>query len=176
MSSWTVPMPAARCSRGCVPRAWVRYCMVAEKDLVDPDDPMGGRQGTGDRTGPPPILSELQRKAVDVIVAALASRRPAVVLLHGVTGSGKTEVYLHALEEVVRQGRQGLVLVPEILPHSPGGGPLPGPAWGSVSPCCIPRSPRRSGWTNGGASSAGPCPWPSGPARACSPPWPIWPW
>jgi len=35
-------------------------------------------------------------------------------LLHGVTGSGKTEIYLRALTEVVKQGRQAIVLVPEI--------------------------------------------------------------
>ena len=35
-------------------------------------------------------------------------------LLHGVTGSGKTELYLRAIDEVVKQGREALVLVPEI--------------------------------------------------------------
>src|SRR5262249_42509466 len=40
--------------------------------------------------------------------------RGRVFLLHGITGSGKTEVYLQALAEVIGRGRRGLVLVPEI--------------------------------------------------------------
>jgi primosomal protein N' (replication factor Y) (superfamily II helicase) len=46
--------------------------------------------------------------------AAALRRAPRPVLLHGVTGSGKTEVYLHATEAALQQGRQALVLVPEI--------------------------------------------------------------
>jgi primosomal protein N' (replication factor Y) len=46
--------------------------------------------------------------------AATGSTPPAVFLLHGVTGSGKTEVYLQALAEAVKLGKRGIVLVPEI--------------------------------------------------------------
>jgi primosomal protein N' (replication factor Y) (superfamily II helicase) len=54
-------------------------------------------------------LTPAQRTALAQI---LASERP--VLLHGVTGSGKTEVYLQALEAVIERGKRGIVLVPEI--------------------------------------------------------------
>src|SRR5690606_39284851 len=59
----------------------------------------------------PPALNADQQAAVDA-VAGLASFKP--VLLHGITGSGKTEVYLHAAQRVLAQGRQVLLLVPEI--------------------------------------------------------------
>ena len=45
---------------------------------------------------------------------ALAAAGIKPFLLHGVTGSGKTEIYLRAIEEVVRQGKEAIVLVPEI--------------------------------------------------------------
>lgn len=59
-------------------------------------------------------LNADQRRALDVIVAQLQARQHKTVLIHGVTGSGKTEVYIQAIEEVVRFGRNAIVLVPEI--------------------------------------------------------------
>jgi len=59
-------------------------------------------------------LTDEQESALESIVAALRSGVARTFLLHGITGSGKTEVYLQALAAVARLGRQGIVLVPEI--------------------------------------------------------------
>ena len=59
-------------------------------------------------------LSALQSDAARQITGLVAARRFATALLEGVTGSGKTEVYFEAVAEAVRQGRQCLILMPEI--------------------------------------------------------------
>jgi primosomal protein N' (replication factor Y) (superfamily II helicase) len=59
-------------------------------------------------------LNPDQQAALDAILAALRDRRHETTLLHGVTGSGKTEVYIRAIDEVIQYGRQAIVLVPEI--------------------------------------------------------------
>ena len=59
-------------------------------------------------------LNEEQDQALRTIVDCLRSQQHQTFLLHGVTGSGKTEVYIQAIREVVSYGRQAIVLVPEI--------------------------------------------------------------
>lgn len=61
-----------------------------------------------------PTLSEPQAEAANAIIAAVQAKTFSVHLLDGVTGSGKTEVYFEAVAEAVREGRQALILLPEI--------------------------------------------------------------
>jgi len=68
----------------------------------------------GSRSPVAPELTADQHEALRPILAALQARRAEARLLHGVTGSGKTEVYLRAAASALEQGRGAIVLVPEI--------------------------------------------------------------
>ncbi|MDN4165239.1 primosomal protein N' [Cytophagales bacterium LB-30] len=59
-----------------------------------------------------PPLSKEQEQAKEAIITALSEKE--VCLLQGVTGSGKTEIYMHLIEETIYNGHQALLLVPEI--------------------------------------------------------------
>ena len=61
-----------------------------------------------------PELTPDQARAFEEIEAALGAGSGGRFLLHGITGSGKTEVYLRCIEEALRMGRSALVLIPEI--------------------------------------------------------------
>src|SRR5690554_7020058 len=63
---------------------------------------------------PPPKPNPEQENALRLITSALQKRVPETFLLHGVTGSGKTEVYLRAIEETLQRGKKAIYLVPEI--------------------------------------------------------------
>ena len=59
-------------------------------------------------------LNPAQHRALESITSAVKQNQHKTILVHGITGSGKTEVYIQAIEEVISYGRQAIVLVPEI--------------------------------------------------------------
>ncbi|MFN8377921.1 MAG: primosomal protein N' [Anaerolineae bacterium] len=63
---------------------------------------------------PPPELTPAQRDVWTPIARSMDEGEAGVFLLHGVTGSGKTEIYLRAIEKALAQGHDALLLVPEI--------------------------------------------------------------
>ncbi len=62
----------------------------------------------------PEVLTGEQAQAFETICQSIDKKEYKAFLLFGVTGSGKTEVYLQAMKRVIEQGRQGIILVPEI--------------------------------------------------------------
>jgi primosomal protein N' (replication factor Y) len=64
--------------------------------------------------GVPIVLNEEQQQAFAEILELVQGEKPAVALLHGVTGSGKTQVYIRLAQEVLQSGRTVMILVPEI--------------------------------------------------------------
>jgi len=67
-----------------------------------------------DRSEVRPVLSETQRRIIEEVLADYRAGHPGVHLVHGVTGSGKTEVYLGIIEEMIAMGKQAIMLIPEI--------------------------------------------------------------
>lgn len=91
---------------------------LQKKGLLTTFEEEVSRLDTGDdayqqqATEPPHPLSEMQQVAFRQICHEFHERQ--VCLLHGVTSSGKTEIYVHLIKEVISQGRQALLMVPEI--------------------------------------------------------------
>jgi primosomal protein N' (replication factor Y) len=92
-------------------RALEKKGVVTVRKETETRDPLA--RHTILKTEPLPLMPQ-QQDALRLIAQAIDTRHPSVVLLHGVTGSGKTEVYLQAMDHVLRQGKGAIVLVPEI--------------------------------------------------------------
>ncbi len=84
--------------------------LVAVEKIEVRRDPLAHRRFT---ISNPPVLTPAQKEAWEQIRDGLHAGRQTF-LLHGITGSGKTEIYLRALAETIAQGKKGIVMVPEI--------------------------------------------------------------
>jgi len=114
-----VPLAEARQRTNCdraVAEALVSKGLVSIQQVEVKRGPLARQEVTSSQ---PLRLTAAQESAFKSIQSSLREMTrehgsPPVFLLHGVTGSGKTEIYLQALAETVRLGKQGIVLVPEI--------------------------------------------------------------
>jgi len=88
--------------------------LVKQQALIEEDSPRDLPFPRLDPDRPGKALTDDQATAADALRIGLRSERYGTTLLKGVTGSGKTEVYLEAVAETLRMGRQALVLLPEI--------------------------------------------------------------
>jgi len=83
-----------------------------EEERVAYEDDLGSQEAVVSETRP--TLTDEQQAAVKALHEAISTGAFSVRLLHGVTGSGKTEVYLHAIEKIVASGGGVIFLVPEV--------------------------------------------------------------
>lgn len=108
---------AALKKRGLIETVQRRVSRRADRDTPHDEDLERGQAENPPRTlAAPPDLTPDQAQVLAQIDPLLRTQPSsfAACLLHGVTGSGKTEVYLSAIEQVVARGREAIVLVPEI--------------------------------------------------------------
>jgi len=113
-SGGRVPVEALRCLD--VPRTTLGT--LVRRGLIQlVDEPQAGINPSKLKPRQSPFefeFSKAQKEALAKIGEAVASRKFAGLLLHGITGSGKTAVYLACMREVLDQGRSSILLVPEI--------------------------------------------------------------
>lgn len=103
--------PLGEVISAAIPKQYLKISTAKRKKPVALDDPEASRGLLSDSAAFRPTLNEEQAFAVARMLDP-EDKRP--VLLHGVTGSGKTEVYMTVLEKVLQAGKGAIVLVPEI--------------------------------------------------------------
>lgn len=91
-------------------KALVDKGVLSEFDQEIYRDPYHGKT----KTSAPLTLTDEQQKVISPILEDISSNQHRVYLCHGVTGSGKTEIYLQSIEKVIEMGKEAIVLVPEI--------------------------------------------------------------
>ncbi|PAE21339.1 primosomal protein N' [Bacillus sp. 7504-2] len=92
-------------------KSLIKKGILQEKEMEVYRDPFEDRVFA--KTKPFPLTKE-QEKAISPIIATVEEERQQVFLLYGVTGSGKTEIYLQSIQRVLEKGKEAIVLVPEI--------------------------------------------------------------
>ncbi len=110
----TGPGWLADLSAVCSPAAWRG---LAERNLISIQSRTQDRDPflhSPVAQSAPHTMNAEQEAALKIVTEEISAEKPKVVLLHGVTGSGKTEVYLQAIARVLALGKSALVLVPEI--------------------------------------------------------------
>ncbi|WP_270181822.1 primosomal protein N' [Alkalihalobacillus sp. CinArs1] len=92
-------------------KALVSKSILKEEEMELYRDPYEGRSFA---PSTPLDLTDLQQQAITPILDSIENNQHRTFLIHGVTGSGKTEIYLQSIHRVLNDGKEAIVLVPEI--------------------------------------------------------------
>lgn len=98
-------------SSNTVIKGLIKKGILTEQEMEVYRDPFEERQFPS--TIPLPLTFD-QENAISPILASIEEKKHEIFLLYGVTGSGKTEVYLQSIQKVLQEGKEAIVLVPEI--------------------------------------------------------------
>lgn len=88
-----------------VAKALIDKELLEEKQEEMYRDPLAGRTFTPDT---PLVLTDMQQAAIEPILEKVKEEKAETFLLHGITGSGKTEIYLQSISEVLKKDRKPL--------------------------------------------------------------------